>query len=143
MPAAFPFQPAGRAGAAGARTVAAARDPAGTRGKAAAGPRLGPARPLRQRRAGRPVKRAPAGPQSRREEGGVLPDRNDALGYLFLFPPRRSETRFTSEAFSSEEEDAGAGDGALKAADQSTSAKKSITQIMKDKKKQTQLTLQW
>uniref|UniRef100_A0A8B9NKL8 DNA-binding protein RFX6 n=1 Tax=Accipiter nisus TaxID=211598 RepID=A0A8B9NKL8_9AVES len=48
-----------------------------------------------------------------------------------------------SEALSSEEEDAGAGDGALKAADQSPSAKKSITQIMKDKKKQTQLTLQW
>ncbi|NXW13456.1 RFX6 protein, partial [Circaetus pectoralis] len=55
----------------------------------------------------------------------------------------KAETRFTSEALSSEEEDAGAGDGALKAADQSPSAKKSITQIMKDKKKQTQLTLQW
>ncbi|GAB0186548.1 DNA-binding protein RFX6 [Grus japonensis] len=41
------------------------------------------------------------------------------------------------------EEDADTRDGALKAADQSPSAKKSITQIMKDKKKQTQLTLQW
>ncbi|NXW94089.1 RFX6 protein, partial [Alopecoenas beccarii] len=55
----------------------------------------------------------------------------------------KSETDFTSEALSSEEEDADTRDGALKAADQSPSAKKSITQIMKDKKKQTQLTLQW
>ncbi|NXP82207.1 RFX6 protein, partial [Ramphastos sulfuratus] len=55
----------------------------------------------------------------------------------------KSETRFNSEALSSEEEDADTRDGALKAADQSPSAKKSITQIMKDKKKQTQLTLQW
>ncbi|NXX41814.1 RFX6 protein, partial [Tricholaema leucomelas] len=55
----------------------------------------------------------------------------------------KSETRFNSEALSSEEEDADTRDGALKPADQSPSAKKSITQIMKDKKKQTQLTLQW
>lgn len=73
----------------------------------------------------------------------MLPARNDALGFLFLFPPRRSETHFNGEALSSEEEDADARDVALKAADQSPSAKKSITQIMKDKKKQTQLTLQW
>ncbi|KAJ7417981.1 hypothetical protein BTVI_30859 [Pitangus sulphuratus] len=57
--------------------------------------------------------------------------------------PWRSETQLSSEALSSEEEDADPRDGALTAADQSPSAKKSITQIMKDKKKQTQLTLQW
>ncbi|NXW07470.1 RFX6 protein, partial [Fregetta grallaria] len=55
----------------------------------------------------------------------------------------RSETRFASAALASDEEDAETRDGALKAADRSPSAKKSITQIMKDKKKQTQLTLQW
>lgn len=69
-------------------------------------------------------------------------DRNDALGPLFL-SPRRSETRLDSETLSSEEEDADARDGALTAADQSPCSKRSITQIMKDKKKQTQLTLQW
>ncbi|KAF4796558.1 DNA-binding protein RFX6 [Turdus rufiventris] len=58
-------------------------------------------------------------------------------------PPRRSETRLGSETLSSEEEDADARDGALTAADQSPCSKKSVTQIMKDKKKQTQLTLQW
>ncbi|XP_064912798.1 DNA-binding protein RFX6 isoform X1 [Columba livia] len=57
--------------------------------------------------------------------------------------PAGIKSDFTSEALSSEEEDADTRDGALKAADQSPSAKKSITQIMKDKKKQTQLTLQW
>ncbi|NXX82072.1 RFX6 protein, partial [Urocolius indicus] len=55
----------------------------------------------------------------------------------------KSETPFNSEALSSEEEDADTRDGGLKAVDQSPSAKKSIAQIMKDKKKQTQLTLQW
>ncbi|NWR74933.1 RFX6 protein, partial [Centropus unirufus] len=54
----------------------------------------------------------------------------------------KSETHLNSEALFSEGEDA-TRDGALKAADQSPSAKKSITQMMKDKKKQTQLTLQW
>ncbi|NXJ63795.1 RFX6 protein, partial [Rostratula benghalensis] len=53
----------------------------------------------------------------------------------------KSETRCNSQALFSEEEDPG--DGELKAADRSPSAKRSITQIMKDKKKQTQLTLQW
>ncbi|NXP12975.1 RFX6 protein, partial [Thinocorus orbignyianus] len=53
----------------------------------------------------------------------------------------KSETRCGSQALFSEEEDPGG--GALKATDQSPSAKRSITQIMKDKKKQTQLTLQW
>ncbi|NWH58344.1 RFX6 protein, partial [Geococcyx californianus] len=60
-----------------------------------------------------------------------------------LAPGIKPETRSNSEAFSSEEEDAYPRDGALRAAEQSPSAKKSITQIMKDKKKQTQLTLQW
>uniref|UniRef100_A0A8D0KUP4 DNA-binding protein RFX6 n=1 Tax=Strix occidentalis caurina TaxID=311401 RepID=A0A8D0KUP4_STROC len=55
----------------------------------------------------------------------------------------KSGKRRGAGALSSEEEDADSRDGALKAAEQSPSAKKSITQIMKDKKKQTQLTLQW
>uniref|UniRef100_A0A8C4JM63 DNA-binding protein RFX6 n=1 Tax=Dromaius novaehollandiae TaxID=8790 RepID=A0A8C4JM63_DRONO len=57
----------------------------------------------------------------------------------------KSEIHFNSEVLSSseEEEDADTPDGKLKAADTSLSPKKSITQIMKDKKKQTQLTLQW
>ncbi|NXT33087.1 RFX6 protein, partial [Pelecanoides urinatrix] len=55
----------------------------------------------------------------------------------------KAETHLASEALSSDEDDADTRDGALKAAEQSPSAKKSITQIMKDKKKQTQLTLQW
>lgn len=45
--------------------------------------------------------------------------------------------------FSSEEEDADNPDSKIKAADPQLSQKKTITQIMKDKKKQTQLTLQW
>uniref|UniRef100_H0ZNV5 DNA-binding protein RFX6 n=1 Tax=Taeniopygia guttata TaxID=59729 RepID=H0ZNV5_TAEGU len=57
--------------------------------------------------------------------------------------PRLPGRSLSPEALSSEEEDADARDGALTAADQSPSSKKSITQIMKDKKKQTQLTLQW
>uniref|UniRef100_A0A8D2MGQ6 DNA-binding protein RFX6 n=1 Tax=Zonotrichia albicollis TaxID=44394 RepID=A0A8D2MGQ6_ZONAL len=57
--------------------------------------------------------------------------------------PARPETRLGSETLSSEEEDADARYGALTAADQSPCSKRSITQIMKDKKKQTQLTLQW
>lgn len=79
----------------------------------------------------------------REEAAAVPPGPNDALGFLFLSPRRRSETRFNSEALSSEEEDADSRDGALKSADRSPSAKKSVAQIMKDKKKQTQLTLQW
>ncbi|NXE29011.1 RFX6 protein, partial [Ardeotis kori] len=55
----------------------------------------------------------------------------------------KAETRFNSEALSSEEEDADTRDRDLKASEQSPSAKKSVAQIMKDKKKQTQLTLQW
>lgn len=50
---------------------------------------------------------------------------------------------FNGETLSSEEEDADTHDGKLRAADKSPSPKKSITQMMKDKKKQTQLTLQW
>uniref|UniRef100_A0A8B9PB85 DNA-binding protein RFX6 n=1 Tax=Apteryx owenii TaxID=8824 RepID=A0A8B9PB85_APTOW len=54
-------------------------------------------------------------------------------------PVQRAEVLSSSE----EEEDADTPDGKLKAADKSPSPKKSITRIMKDKKKQTQLTLQW
>uniref|UniRef100_A0A8C4U7H0 DNA-binding protein RFX6 n=1 Tax=Falco tinnunculus TaxID=100819 RepID=A0A8C4U7H0_FALTI len=54
----------------------------------------------------------------------------------------KSETHFNIEGLSSEE-DADTRDGALKPADRSPSTKKSVTQMMKDKKKQTQLTLQW
>lgn len=105
----------------------------------------GDARPGGRGSTPRAVKRAPAGPQWRRDGGGgCCPARNDALGLLFLsLRCRRSETRFGSQTLSSEEEDADPGDGALKAAERSPSAKRSITQIMKDKKKQTQLTLQW
>nr|XP_006256506.2 DNA-binding protein RFX6 isoform X1 [Rattus norvegicus] len=45
--------------------------------------------------------------------------------------------------FSSEEDDADTQESKTKATDPQLSQKKSITQIMKDKKKQTQLTLQW
>ncbi|EPQ03179.1 DNA-binding protein RFX6 [Myotis brandtii] len=45
--------------------------------------------------------------------------------------------------FSSEEEDSDSHDSKAKAADPHLSQKKTITQMMKDKKKQTQLTLQW
>ena len=46
-------------------------------------------------------------------------------------------------SFSSEEEDSDSRDSKTKAADPHLCQKKTITQIMKDKKKQTQLTLQW
>lgn len=54
-----------------------------------------------------------------------------------------SEVHLNNGNFSSEEEDADTQEGKIKAADPQLSQKKSITQIMKDKKKQTQLTLQW
>ncbi|EMP38628.1 DNA-binding protein RFX6 [Chelonia mydas] len=55
----------------------------------------------------------------------------------------KSEIHFNSEALSSEEEDTDIHDSKIKSFDQNLSPKKTITQIMKDKKKQTQLTLQW
>lgn len=54
-----------------------------------------------------------------------------------------SEIHLSNGNFSSEEEDVDAHESKTKAADPQLSQKKSITQIMKDKKKQTQLTLQW
>lgn len=55
-----------------------------------------------------------------------------------------SEMHLSNGNFSSEEEDADTHESKTKAADHpQLSQKKSITQIMKDKKKQTQLTLQW
>lgn len=44
---------------------------------------------------------------------------------------------------SSEEEDSDSHDGKTRTADPLLSQKRTVTQIMKDKKKQTQLTLQW
>lgn len=54
-----------------------------------------------------------------------------------------SEMHLSNGNFSSEEEDSDSHDSKTKAADAHLSQKKTITQIMKDKKKQTQLTLQW
>ncbi|KAJ7406709.1 regulatory factor X6 [Willisornis vidua] len=89
----------------------------------------------------------PAAAQEECYEGllgpGLLPCAQEGLPKPALPAGIKAETHLSSEAFSSEEEDAEPRDGALTAADQSPSAKKSITQIMKDKKKQTQLTLQW
>ncbi|XP_030410100.1 DNA-binding protein RFX6 [Gopherus evgoodei] len=55
----------------------------------------------------------------------------------------KSEIHFNSEALSSEEEGTDIHDRKIKSFDKNLSPKKTITQIMKDKKKQTQLTLQW
>uniref|UniRef100_A0A8C0LAX4 DNA-binding protein RFX6 n=1 Tax=Canis lupus dingo TaxID=286419 RepID=A0A8C0LAX4_CANLU len=55
----------------------------------------------------------------------------------------KAEMHVSNGNFSSEEEDAEDQDGKTKAADLHLSQKKTITQMMKDKKKQTQLTLQW
>ncbi|KAG8510947.1 DNA-binding protein RFX6 [Galemys pyrenaicus] len=55
----------------------------------------------------------------------------------------KSEMHLSNGSFSSEEEDADNPESKSKAADSHLSQKKTITQIMKDKKKQTQLTLQW
>ncbi|NXY35034.1 RFX6 protein, partial [Pomatorhinus ruficollis] len=89
----------------------------------------------------------PAEAQEERYAGllgrGLLPCAREAQPEPPLSAGIKAETRFGSEALSSEEEDADARDGALTAAGQSSSSKKGIAQIMKDKKKQTQLTLQW
>lgn len=63
----------------------------------------------------------------------------------FLYCPfnLQSEMHLSNGNFSSEEEDSDSPDSKTKAADPHLSQKKTITQIMKDKKKQTQLTLQW
>nr|KAF6462934.1 regulatory factor X6 [Molossus molossus] len=55
----------------------------------------------------------------------------------------KSEMHLSNGNFSSEEEDSDSHDSKTKAAHPHLSQKKTITQIMKDKKKQTQLTLQW
>ncbi|XP_031466936.1 DNA-binding protein RFX6 [Phasianus colchicus] len=79
--------------------------------------------------------------------GGLLPYAEEGLGAGRGLPELpaaiKSEVPFNGETLSSEEEDADTHDGKLRAADKSPSPKKSITQMMKDKKKQTQLTLQW
>ncbi|XP_014452870.1 DNA-binding protein RFX6 isoform X1 [Alligator mississippiensis] len=60
-----------------------------------------------------------------------------------LAPGVKAEIHFNSETLSSEEEDADIHGNKIKSLDKPMSPKKTITQIMKDKKKQTQLTLQW
>ncbi|XP_052020262.1 DNA-binding protein RFX6 [Apodemus sylvaticus] len=79
------------------------------------------------------VARAAAGSPSSEEKGG---DPGLQVGV-------KSEMHLNNGKFSSEEEDADTQENKTKAADPQLSQKKSITQIMKDKKKQTQLTLQW
>ncbi|OXB76488.1 UNVERIFIED_CONTAM: hypothetical protein H355_014532 [Colinus virginianus] len=67
--------------------------------------------------------------------GGLLPYAEEGLGAGRGLPELPAAIK--------SEEDADTRDGKLRAADKSSSPKKSITQMMKDKKKQTQLTLQW
>ncbi|OXB61944.1 hypothetical protein ASZ78_013989 [Callipepla squamata] len=67
--------------------------------------------------------------------GGLLPYAAEGLGAGRGLPELPAAIK--------SEEDADTRDGKLRAADKSPSPKKSITQMMKDKKKQTQLTLQW
>ncbi|XP_077157310.1 DNA-binding protein RFX6 isoform X2 [Paroedura picta] len=55
----------------------------------------------------------------------------------------KAEIRFSSEALSSEEEDGETPESKITSLSKHSPPKKTITQIMKDKKKQTQLTLQW
>ncbi|KAK1337976.1 hypothetical protein QTO34_001080 [Cnephaeus nilssonii] len=55
----------------------------------------------------------------------------------------KSEMHLSNGNFSSEEEDSDSHESKARAADPHLCQKKTITQIMKDKKKQTQLTLQW
>ncbi|XP_061482290.1 DNA-binding protein RFX6 [Rhineura floridana] len=54
-----------------------------------------------------------------------------------------AEIHFSSEPLSSEEEDGETHESKIKTLNKHLPLKKTITQIMKDKKKQTQLTLQW
>ncbi|XP_062981524.1 DNA-binding protein RFX6 [Elgaria multicarinata webbii] len=55
----------------------------------------------------------------------------------------KAEIHFSSEPLSSEEEDGETRENKIKSLNKHLPPKKTITQIMKDKKKQTQLTLQW
>ncbi|XP_060092100.1 DNA-binding protein RFX6 [Heteronotia binoei] len=55
----------------------------------------------------------------------------------------KAEIHLSSEALSSEEEDGETHESKIKSLSKHSPPKKTITQIMKDKKKQTQLTLQW
>ncbi|KAL8186441.1 UNVERIFIED_CONTAM: DNA-binding protein rfx6 [Gekko kuhli] len=55
----------------------------------------------------------------------------------------KAEIHFSSEALSSEEEAGETHESKIKSLSKHSPPKKTITQIMKDKKKQTQLTLQW
>ncbi|XP_048361575.1 DNA-binding protein RFX6 [Sphaerodactylus townsendi] len=55
----------------------------------------------------------------------------------------KAEIHFSSEALSSEEEDGEIQESKIKSLSKHLPPKKTITQIMNDKKKQTQLTLQW
>ncbi|XP_044276372.1 DNA-binding protein RFX6 [Varanus komodoensis] len=55
----------------------------------------------------------------------------------------KAEIHFSSESLSAEEEDGETPENKIKSLSKHLPPKKTITQIMKDKKKQTQLTLQW
>uniref|UniRef100_A0A8B9CL18 Regulatory factor X6 n=1 Tax=Anser brachyrhynchus TaxID=132585 RepID=A0A8B9CL18_9AVES len=77
---------------------------------------------------------------------GLLPCARDGTGAERGLPEPsaiKSELRAGSDSLSEDDEDADGRDGKLKGAGGSPAAKRSVAQMMKDKKKQTQLTLQW
>ncbi|XP_071892190.1 DNA-binding protein RFX6 isoform X3 [Anas platyrhynchos] len=93
--------------------------------------------------------RLPAGQDERYAEllaAGLLPCARDGAGAERGLPEPsaiKSELRAGSDSLSEDDEDGDGRDGKLKGAGGSPAAKRSVAQMMKDKKKQTQLTLQW
>ncbi|XP_004702261.1 DNA-binding protein RFX6 [Echinops telfairi] len=67
----------------------------------------------------------------------------DCALFFVTLSAEPSDMRGSNGSFSSEEEDADGREGRRRAADPHLSPKKSVAQVMKDKKRQTQLTLQW
>nr|XP_056712195.1 DNA-binding protein RFX6 [Euleptes europaea] len=95
-------------------------------------------RPPGERHDGRPAgagREAPSPPADAPSSGLRQPGRRRSAV--------KAEIRFCSEALSSEEEDGETHESKIKSLSKHLPPKKTITQIMKDKKKQTQLTLQW
>ncbi|KAH0622250.1 hypothetical protein JD844_024389 [Phrynosoma platyrhinos] len=93
--------------------------------------------------------KVPSGSSSSSSSPGALEEEEEEKGggegFFFLQPPAglKAEINFSSEPLSSEEEDGETHERKIKSLNKHLSPKKTITQIMKDKKKQTQLTLQW
>ncbi|XP_054827645.1 DNA-binding protein RFX6 [Eublepharis macularius] len=75
-----------------------------------------------------------SGPQQQQQQGAQEPGLCSGI---------KAEIHFSSEALSSEEEDGETHESKIKSLSKHLPLKKTITQMMKDKKKQTQLTLQW